>query len=679
MNVDLFQNNPAWWYYFIVAVPLAFLVIGLYLMFRYSSSFSTMVKRKILSSPTTTDATTDDSEAHVGVSTVLRWAAATGQIDTVAGLLGSDTYAMTSLAAGLGSEDTLIAAVTNGHEEIARLLLQRDGQVVDETDAQGATALHHAAGKGSLELVMLLLRHGANVHRSDSGGRKPLEWAMENRDEKCTAAILLAMYDGAQSVDPDTASLPSSIHVACAHFDLAMVKRLISAGYSRTTKDSQGRIPLFSALEANQDFFIEVADLYTKNELRDTDFHGLGLLHSAVELGLLGVIKYLVGCGLDVRLKTANELETPLHFVAKTKEGANRLWIMEYLVANGASKSAINSAGSTLAHLIAREDRPDSPTLLTSFVQRDKWRLKTQDSTGRTPVHIAAMWGRLPILKEMLKIADREILSIQDGEKLLAADLAARAGHLEAYQLLDLLHDGSGKETKAHRFDALVGQLVAKNDLPGLKQAYTQPGKSQPPLELSGRVFEAAIDASASNIINYFLDNDRSWITKRYGSYNGTVLVNAIARGTPDFVDFLLDAGAPVDGQDNSGWNALHVAAFWGLRPATTRRILEKSAAGKDEKDAYGWIPYDLAYFYYREDLYEILAPASLAKHTLPWWKGENVELGTGFEDEEFGGNVHPGSPGNEGKESRLPRFETTASSWAAGVDVVGRLAELAG
>lgn len=620
MNVDVFRDNPAWWYYFVFSVPLIVLVVALYLGFRSSSSVAAWFKRN---PSQVADAGSGDFESLVGVNTVLRWAAATGQIDTIAGLLGAEGYpTASSQEIGLGGASALISSIMTGNEPIMSLLVQRNPQAVNETDAQGAAALHHAAGEGRQVMVAFLLNHGATIHQKDSRGLTALDWAITNGDDGCTAEILQKMHGKNGHVNSEALQGLTSIHITCVYHDIAMLKRLIAAGYNKMLKDAKGRIPPFSALEQGfHEFFIQVASLYGDNDLRDTDYLGLGLLHAAVQQGDLDTVKYLLGRGLDANLKAANSLKTPLHVITRAPDGTDRLAIVEHLCANGASRSAQNSAGSTIAHLIAHEGRPDSPGLLQHLIQSERWRLKVQDTAGRTPVHIAAMSGHLATVKQLLSLANlatTEILAIKDRDGLFPVDLAARAGHLDIFELLRPHPDSVGSVAGRQKFDTLVRELVRKDDIAGLQKAFGFTEAENQQLEHSSKVFKEAVAAGATQTITFILGKVPGWMNSRYGRYNGTVLTNAIASGNQDLVDFLLDADAPVEGQDDSGWNPLHVAAFWGLRPSTTTRIVSKMG-DKYEKDKCGWIPYDLAYFYYRTELYDMLAPMPLSGHRLPW------------------------------------------------------------
>eukprot|EP00092_Neocalanus_flemingeri_P013663 GFUD01014736.1.p1 GENE.GFUD01014736.1~~GFUD01014736.1.p1 ORF type:complete len:255 (-),score=67.80 GFUD01014736.1:755-1519(-) len=64
-------------------------------------------------------------------------------------------------------------ASDRGHTDIARLLLNRDKDLLDMQDSDGQTALHYAASCGHKELVIMLLEFGADMGVLDSDGVSP--------------------------------------------------------------------------------------------------------------------------------------------------------------------------------------------------------------------------------------------------------------------------------------------------------------------------------------------------------------------------------------------------------------------------------------------------------------------------------------------------------------------------
>ena len=53
----------------------------------------------------------------------------------------------------------------------------------------GRNPLHHAAGNGYLEVVQLLLRHGADKELKDKYGKKPVDHVCNGGNKQHKAAI----------------------------------------------------------------------------------------------------------------------------------------------------------------------------------------------------------------------------------------------------------------------------------------------------------------------------------------------------------------------------------------------------------------------------------------------------------------------------------------------------------
>jgi hypothetical protein len=97
---------------------------------------------------------------QVVVQAVFR-AAMEGDLDMVAGMLEEDP----GLLSSVWCFGTLLnRAMSNGHVECVRLLLER-GAEVNKADDLGGTALEYAVGRGHEEMVSILVASGADLSR----------------------------------------------------------------------------------------------------------------------------------------------------------------------------------------------------------------------------------------------------------------------------------------------------------------------------------------------------------------------------------------------------------------------------------------------------------------------------------------------------------------------------------
>jgi len=90
------------------------------------------------------------------------------------------------------------------------------------------------------EILELLIRHGANVNISDSGGRTPLIYAVHVGPE---IVELLIRHGANVNVKDDDGMTP--LHVAAMHGYFDVVRLLIEAGAELNPADKFGHTPLF--------------------------------------------------------------------------------------------------------------------------------------------------------------------------------------------------------------------------------------------------------------------------------------------------------------------------------------------------------------------------------------------------------------------------------------------------
>lgn len=121
--------------------------------------------------------------------------AAAGELDAVRSLLDGGCPVEGAHASPLG------AALYNGHGEVADLLLQRGASVEGrDADMHGMTRLMSAANRGQLQMVQLLVHHGADVCRAVDGadGCMTAAWYAREAGHHVVADWLAAQHPGAE-------------------------------------------------------------------------------------------------------------------------------------------------------------------------------------------------------------------------------------------------------------------------------------------------------------------------------------------------------------------------------------------------------------------------------------------------------------------------------------------------
>ena len=105
-------------------------------------------------------------------------AAFSGDADVLKGLLeagGAGAAATADPATGM---TPLMLAALKGHVSCAAQLIEAAPETLNATDALGRTVLMLAATGGSVELIQLLHKHGAQVNATSRDGRTALIWAV---------------------------------------------------------------------------------------------------------------------------------------------------------------------------------------------------------------------------------------------------------------------------------------------------------------------------------------------------------------------------------------------------------------------------------------------------------------------------------------------------------------------
>ena len=149
----------------------------------------------------------DDRGMYEGTTTYLIEAASRGQVQTVRFLLQNGANPNT--AASFSGQTALLAAASRGHAEVVDVLLERgadffavdhpskfnpieyaianeNASIVRSLLAAGARptfrrlSFNKEGGAAAREIVLMLLKHGVDINRSDDWGRTPLMWAAQS-------------------------------------------------------------------------------------------------------------------------------------------------------------------------------------------------------------------------------------------------------------------------------------------------------------------------------------------------------------------------------------------------------------------------------------------------------------------------------------------------------------------
>ena len=144
-----------------------------------------------------------------------------------------------------GCAPNLASCVLLGDNEQAIRILDAEPDAIRETDADGATALHHAAERGNAAMAAVLCERGADVDAKGNSGTTPLDHALHAgpwKAEPATAVVATLRRHGA-TVD---------FWTLAALGDIAELRASIAAAPARVDAlDGKGRTALYHAAHNN--------------------------------------------------------------------------------------------------------------------------------------------------------------------------------------------------------------------------------------------------------------------------------------------------------------------------------------------------------------------------------------------------------------------------------------------
>jgi ankyrin repeat protein len=146
-------------------------------------------------------------------------------------------------------------------KSVARMVQHYNfGDALVSTDANGATALHHAAGKGDLEMCKLLLSYQAvpvdKKENTSAGGYTALHLACIGGHDR----IIRMLCDAGANVNEKANSSlgETPLHICCKNGEKRCAKVLLSSGAKPDASDAFGHNASFWAQKHNPEMIKEL-------------------------------------------------------------------------------------------------------------------------------------------------------------------------------------------------------------------------------------------------------------------------------------------------------------------------------------------------------------------------------------------------------------------------------------
>jgi ankyrin repeat protein len=255
-------------------------------------------------------------------------------------------HALNINARGVYKESTpLHLASDKGHLEVVRVLLEH-GADVEAQNEDKLTPLHRASRSGRGQVVRTLLEQGADAAAFDRNRMTPLHWASFGGYLE-VARILLERSKDAAARDKNGWT---PLHWAAFEGRVEIVRILLKRGVDATVRDKAGRTPLH---RSSSEGHLQVTRVLLEQGVDTTaqDMDGRTVLHRASIGGHVKIVRFLLDHGVDMAVRDKKG-RTPLHHASL----AGHLEVTRVLLEHG-SDTTIKDHNDCTPMELARRNR----------------------------------------------------------------------------------------------------------------------------------------------------------------------------------------------------------------------------------------------------------------------------------------------------------------------------------
>ncbi|CAG8487595.1 16733_t:CDS:1, partial [Gigaspora rosea] len=475
-------------------------------------------------------------------------------------------------------------AAENGHIDVVKVLIMH-GADVNAIDKDEHTALNRAAEKGRIEIIKTLIEHKA------TGNNIALYLAVINGQTEVVKILIEYGADVNSIVDKLTI-----LHHAAKKEHVEVVKTLLKHGakidatdnFKRTIFDINRNMIKhrlhFAALDGREDIIIYLLKKYGANYVNGADVNGKTALHLSSENGHETIVVILINYKADLSIRDKS-LKTALHLAVKKGHTA----IVERLINNKVEVDAFDKDSRTSLFYAAESGNEK----IIDVLIKHNADINHTDNDGISVLHKAAENGKQAVVVALLRSKANVDAKDKNGETALHK--AAFHGHREVVKLLiknkanDKAVDIKGW-TLLHFAAAAGHNKVVKALLKyNFDYIYMEDYDKKIPLDLAidkrhvdtVKLLQEANDYEQNSYSTHFaVEEVYAKIIKsssKKKTFKHAILHHVAEKGDIKTIKLLIENGEKPDSLDENNKTPLHWAAFGGNTDAVNYLIKNNS------------------------------------------------------------------------------------------------------
>lgn len=356
-------------------------------------------------------------------NTPITFAAANGQKNTaVYDLFEENGVVLKEEVNKDGVNSLLLIAPHLENEKELNYFLNK-GFDLNDKDPKGNNIFNHAAKKGNISFLNLLIKKGVDpLVTNEDGGNAIL---MASKGIKRASPNSLATYQYLEGLGITVNVIgekgKNPLHyISSKNSDLDLLSYFIEKGVDADLQDASGNTPFMNSAKRNN---IEVVKLLLENieNINLKDKEGQTALTKAVASNNEYIIDYLVkkGAQVDVIDKDGNSIVYYLLNSFELEESVEFETKLKLLERSGLKMTLKEKNGNTILHIAAEKNDLELLNRLSHYIID----VNALNNEGYTPLHIAAMKAKdLDIINYFLSIGADKGIQTEFGENVF--DLA---------------------------------------------------------------------------------------------------------------------------------------------------------------------------------------------------------------------------------------------------------------